>query len=117
MGLHSGSLRADFMLAYSLENLNCLSELQLRDARNNLCRLLATSRGDTQRQIQQSTGSTISGYSKSSWKGHNKHSEGGRFFPFDKSNRSSLGASCSGSHGHGNFSLGQKRKPPPREVH
>ena len=39
----------------------------------------------------------------------------GRSHSFDKSNISSSGASSSGSHGHGNSSLGQKRKQPPHE--
>ena len=39
----------------------------------------------------------------------------GRFQSFNKSNRSSVGASGSGGHGHGNSSLGQKIKLPPRE--
>ncbi len=52
MGLRSGPLRADLMLAYSLGKLNSLSELQLHAARSNLCRLSATSRVDSQRQLQ-----------------------------------------------------------------
>jgi len=79
-----------------------------------LCRLPATSFGDTQRELQ-STCPKTSGPSKISWKRHIKYSEGGRSQSFDKSNRPSGGAFGSGGHVHGNFSLEQKRKLPPRE--
>jgi hypothetical protein len=115
MGLRSRRLREDLMSAFSLGTFNCLSKLQLHASRSNLCRLPPTSRGDTHRQIQKPTGPKTSGYSKSSWKGLNKHSEGGRSQSFDKSNKSPGGAFGSGSHGHSNFSLGQKSKLPPRE--
>jgi len=52
MGFRSGPLRADLMSAYFLGKFNYLSELPLHVARRNLCRLPATSRGDTQRQEQ-----------------------------------------------------------------
>jgi hypothetical protein len=52
MGLHYGPLRGDLMLAYSLVKFKCLSDIQLRAARSNLCRLPTTSRGDIQRQLQ-----------------------------------------------------------------
>jgi len=48
---------------------------------------------------------------KSSWK-KQKYSEDGRF---DKSNKPFVGASGSEGHGHGNYSLGHKRKLPPQE--
>ena len=115
MGPCSGPLRADFMSAYSLGKFNWLSQLQLHVAISDLCRLPATSRGDTQRQIQQSKGPKTFGSSKSIWKGQNMHSEGGRPQFFDKFNRPSGHISGSGSHGHGNSSLGQKIKLPPHE--
>ncbi len=110
MGLRSGPLRADLMSAYSLGKFNSLSDLQLHAARSNLCRLPATSRVDVQRQLP-STGSKPSSSGKSSWK-KQKYSEGGRF---DKSNKPFVGASSSEGHGHGNSSLGHKRKLPPHE--
>jgi hypothetical protein len=61
MGLRSRPLRADLMSAYSLGKFKSLSELQLHAARSNLCRFRFTSRGDTQRQIQQPTGPKTSG--------------------------------------------------------
>jgi len=67
MGLRFGPLRADFMSAYSLGKFNSLSELQLHATRSNLCRLPATYRVDSQRQLQ-SAGPKTSGSSKSIWK-------------------------------------------------
>ena len=101
------------MSAYSLEKFNSVSELQLHAARSYLCRLPATSRVDSQRQLQP-TGSEASCSSKGSLKRPNKHSEGGRPC-FDKPNRPFVAASGSEGHGHGNSSLGQKRKLPPHE--
>ena len=89
MGLRSGPLRANLMSSYSLGKLNCLSELQLHAARSNLCRLPATSRGDTELQVQQPTGPKAFGFGKSSWKRQNKHSEGGLSHSFDKFNKPS----------------------------
>jgi hypothetical protein len=66
MDLRFGPLRADLMLAYSLEKVNSLSELQLRGARSNLCRLPATSRVDSHRQLQP-TGPKAFDSSKGSW--------------------------------------------------
>ena len=63
MGLRCGPLRAYLMSNYSLGKLNCLLELQLHASRSNVCRLSSTSRGDTQRQIKQPTGSKPSGSS------------------------------------------------------
>jgi len=51
------------MSAYSLGKFNSLSDLQLHAARSNLCRLLATSRVDTQRHLPP-TGSKPYGYGK-----------------------------------------------------
>ena len=110
MVLRSRPLRADIMSPYSIGKLFFLLELKLHVARSNLCRLPATSRGDTQRQAHRSTGQKTFGSSKSSWKGQNKRSEGGQFQSFDKSNRSTEGAFGCGGHEHGNSSLGQKRK-------
>ncbi len=110
MGLRSGPLRADLMSAYSLGKFNSLSDLQMYAARSTLCRLPATSRVDAHRQLP-SAGSKPSGSGKSSWK-KEKYTEGGRF---DKSNKPSIGASGSEGHGHGNSSLGHKRKLPPRD--
>ena len=59
-----------------------------------------------------SVGHKASGSSKGNWK-RQKHSKGGRPHHFDKSNRPYVGASGSEGHGHGNSSLGQKRKLPP----
>ena len=92
-----------------------MSELQLHDARSNLCRFHATSRGDTHEQAQQPMGPKASSSSKSNWKGQNKYSEGGRFQSLNKFNRASGGAFDSGGYGHGDSSLGQKSKLPPRE--
>ena len=52
VGLRFGPLRADLMSAYSLGKFDSLSELQLHAARSSLCRLLSTSRGDSQQQLQ-----------------------------------------------------------------
>ena len=114
MGLRSGPLRVDFMSACFLGKFNSLSELELHVARSNLCRLQATSRVDSQRQLQP-TGPRTFGPSKGSWKRQSKHLEGGRSQAFYKSNRPSGGASGSMGHGHGNSSFGQKRKLPPHE--
>ena len=112
--VYYGSLRADLMLAYSLNTFKSISELQLHDVRRNLCRLPTTSRVDSQRQLQL-TSSKTSGYSKGNWNKQSKHSEDGSPQHFDKPNRPSVGAFGSEGHGHGNSSLGQKRKLPPRE--
>jgi hypothetical protein len=101
------------MSAYSLGKFNFLSDLQLHTARSNLCRLPATSRVDSQRQLP-SPGSKPFGSGRSSWK-KQKYSEGGRQKRFDKSNKPFEGASGSEGYGHGNSSQGQKRKLPPRE--
>ena len=70
---------------------------------------------DSHRQLQP-TGPKAFGSSKCSWKRQNNHSkEGGRSQRFDKSDRPSVGASGSEGHGHGNSSLGHKRKQPPNE--
>ena len=50
MGVQSGPLRADLILAYSLGKFNSLSELQLHVDISNLCRLPTTSQVDAQRQ-------------------------------------------------------------------
>ena len=113
MGLRSCPLRADLMSAYSLGKFNSLSELQLHAARINLCRLPSTSRVDAQRQLP-STGSKPSGSCKSRWK-KQKYSKSGRSERYDKSNKSLVSASGSVGHGHGNSSLGHKRKLPPHE--
>ena len=110
MGLRSGPLRADLMLAYSLGKFNSLAELQMHVARSNLCRLLATSRVDAQRQLPL-TGSKPFGSGKGSWK-KQKYLEGGRSERFDKSNKPSVGAFGSEGHGHDNSLLGHKRKLP-----
>ena len=77
---------------------------------------------DSHRHLQ-SAGSTTSSSSKVSWK-RQKHLEGGRsHHHLDKFNRpygvafggASVGVVGSDGHGHGNSSLGQKRKLPPRE--
>jgi hypothetical protein len=102
------------MPTYSLGKFNCLSELQLHVARNNLWRVPATFRRGKQLQLQP-TGLKTFGPSKSSWKEQKKHSEGGRSQSFDKSNRPFVGTFGSGGHGHGNSSLGKKRKVPPHE--
>ena len=68
---------------------------------------------DPQRQLYSAVPKT-SGSSESNWK-KQKHLEGGSPHHFDKSNRPSVGASGSEGHGHGNSSLGQKRKLPPNE--
>jgi len=72
----------------------------------------ATSRVDSQLQP---TGSKASGSSKGNRKRQNKHSEGGRPQHFDKPNRPSACAFGNEGHGHGNSSLGQKRKLPSHE--
>ncbi len=113
MGIRCGPLRADLMSAYSLEQINSLFDLQLHAARSNLCRLPATSRVDVQRQLH-STGSKPSGSGKGSWK-KQKYLEGGRSKCYDKSNKPSVGAYGSEGHGHGNSSIGHKRKLPPHE--
>ena len=64
---------------------------------------------DAQRQLP-STGSKHAGFGKISWK-KQKYSEGGRS---DKSNKPYIGAGSEG-HGHGNSSLGHRRKLPPHE--
>ena len=110
MGLRSGPLRADLMSAYSLGKFIYLSDLQPHVARSNLCRLPATSRVDAQRQLP-SAGSKPSSSGKSSWK-KQKYSVDGRF---DKSNKPSVVVFGSEGHGHGNSSLGHKRKLPPHE--
>ena len=69
---------------------------------------------DSERQLQP-TVPKASGSSKGSRKRQNKHSEDGRSQQFDESNRSFVGASGSEGRGHGNSSIGQKRKLPPRE--
>jgi len=79
-----------------------------------MCRLPTTSRVDSQRQLQQESPNAFSS-SKGSWKRPSKHSEGGRSQHFVKPNRPSIGASRSEGHGHGNSTLGQKRKLPPHE--
>jgi hypothetical protein len=104
VGLCSGPLRADFMSAYSLGKLNCLSELQSHNARSNVCLLPTTSRVGTQRQLQP-TGPTISSSSKGSWKRQNTHSRDGRSQSFDKSSTPSGGVFRSESHGHGTSKL------------
>jgi len=114
MGLRYGPLRADLMSAYSLGKFSSLSDLQLHAARSNLCRLPSTSRGDSQRQLQP-VGPKTFGSSKGSWKRQNNHPEGGHNHRYDKPNKPSLGASGSEGHGHGNSSLGHKRKLPPNE--
>ncbi len=101
------------MSAYALDKFNSLSKLQLHDARSNLCRLPAISRVDSKWQLQSASPKTL-GSSKGSWK-RRKHSEGGRPHHFQKSNRPYIGASGSEGHGHGNSSLGQKRKLLPHE--
>ena len=105
MGLRSRPLRAYLMSTYSLGQFNYLSELQFHVVRRSLCRLPATSRGNTQRQVRQPTCPKTSSSSKRSWKGQNKHTEDGRSQCIDKYNRTSSGSSGSGSHGHGNSSL------------
>jgi len=90
-----------------------LSELQLHAARSNLCRLPTTSRVDSQRQLQPTVLKAF-GSSKGNWKRRNKHSKGGRSQHFDKFIRPSICASGSEGHGHGNSSIGHKRKLPPR---
>jgi len=67
MDLRSGPLRANLMLAYSLGKFNSLSKLYLNAARSNMCRLLATSRVESQRQLQ-SAGPKTSVSSKGNWK-------------------------------------------------
>ena len=114
MGLYSSPLRADLMSAYSLDKFNSLLEFQLHAARSNLCRLLATSWADSQRQLQLAD-FKASGSSKDNWKRQNNHSEGGRPHHFDKPHRSYVGAFGSEGHRHGNSSLWQKRKLHPRE--
>jgi hypothetical protein len=104
MGLRSGSLRADFMSAYSLGKFNSLSNMQLHATKSNLCRLHSTSRGDSQRQLQPTDPKT-SKSSKGSWKRQNKHSEGGHTLRYDKPNKSYVDSSGSEGHGHGNSSL------------
>ena len=47
IGLRSGPLRADLMLAYSLGKFNSLLQLQLHVAISSLCRLPTTSRVDS----------------------------------------------------------------------
>ena len=59
-------------------------------------------------------GPKTSGSSKSNWKGQNKHSESLNML-ISHVDIPSGGASRSGSHGHGNSSLGQKRKLSPHE--
>ena len=68
---------------------------------------------DAQRQLPP-TGSKPSSYGKGSWK-KQKYSEGRRSERYDKSNKLFVGASGSEGHGHGNSSLGHKRKLPPHE--
>jgi hypothetical protein len=114
MGLHSGPFRADLMSANHLRKFSCLSKLQLHTARSNLCRLPTTSRVDSQRQLQPTDPKTF-GSSKGSWKKQNIHSEVERSHSYDKSSRPSGDASGGESHGHGDSSLGQKRKLPPHE--
>ena len=111
--LRSGPLRADLMSAYSLGKFNSLSDLQLHAARSNLCRLPATSRLDSQRQLPPQ-GSKPSRSGRSIWK-KQKYSEGGRPERFDKFNKPSVGAFGSEGYGHGNSSQGHKRKLPPHE--
>ena len=82
-------------------------------ARSRLCRLPATSRVDAQRQLPP-TGSKPFGSGKGNWK-KQKYSKVGRCERYDKSNKSSVGAFGSEGHGHGNSSLGHKRKLPLRE--
>jgi hypothetical protein len=83
------------MSAYSLGKFNSLSELQLHAARSNLCRLLTTSRVESQRQLQPTCPKAF-GASNGSWKKHNKHSEDGRSQHLNKPTRPSLGTS--GAH-------------------
>ena len=66
---------------------------------------------DSQRQLQP-TGPKTSG---SNWKKQKKNSEDGRSHSYDKSSRPFGDAFGGEVHGHGNSSLGQKRKSPPRE--
>jgi len=114
MGRRFGPVRAGLMSAYSLGKFNSVSELQLHVARSNLCRLPATSRVDSQRQLQP-TSPKASIPSKGSWKRQKKHSEGGRSHSFDNSKIPYVAASSSEGHGHGNSSIGHKRKMPPHE--
>jgi hypothetical protein len=60
------------------------------------------------------TGSKPFGSGKCSWK-KQKFSEVGRSERYDKFNKPSVGAFVSEGHGHGNSSLGHKRKLPPHE--
>ena len=103
MGLRFGPLRADLMSADSLGKFNSLLDLQMHAAISYLCRLPATSRVDSHRQLPPH-GSKPSGSGRSSWK-KQRYSEGGRPKRFDKSNKPYVGASGSEGYGHGDHGI------------
>ncbi len=69
---------------------------------------------DSKRQLHP-TGLKALGTSKNNKKKQNKDLDGGRSQRFDKSNKPYVGAFGGEGHGHGNSSLGHKRKLSPNE--